>query len=238
MIVNLEFINKSAPEIKKPLVIAAMQDMGNVGSIVVNFINKSLGTTPFRHVKSTRPPYVYDRGGFIEIPEEKWEYRFGNDFIIFGGGSGQPQQNDELNELCQDVIDTAKKYEAKFIYTVGGFHTSRQFGKYPTTYVTTTSKSLLDQVQRLGIETTPQESVITGFNGLILGYAKLNGINGMGLYGELLEPNIPQYRAAKSIIQTLEKLTYQKLGNLNELDVKAEAVDSQLKGGVKDDYDL
>ncbi len=235
---SLEFINKSEPEIRKPLVIAAMQDMGNVGSIVVNFINKSLDTIPFRHVKSTRPPYVYDRGGFIEIPEEKWEYRFGNDFIIFGGGPGQPQQNDELNELCQDVINIAKKYDAKFIYTVGGFHTSKQFGKHPTTYVTTTSKSLLDQIQRLGIETTPQESVITGFNGLILGYAKLNGINGMGLYGELLEPNIPQYRAAKSIIQTLEKLTYQKLGDLSELDAKADAVDNQLKGGIKDDYDF
>ena len=235
---SLEFINKLEPGIRKPLVIAAMQDMGNVGSIVVNFINKSLHTTSFRHVKSTRPPYVYDRGGFIEIPEEKWEYRFGSDFIIFGGGPGQPQQNDELNELCQDVINIAKKYEAKFIYTVGGFHTSKQFGKHPTTYVTTTSKSLLDQVQRLGIETTPHESVITGFNGLILGYAKFNGINGMGLYGELLEPNIPQYRAAKSIIQTLEKLTYQKLGDLSELDAKADAVDKQLNGGINDDYDL
>ena len=234
----MEFINEVEPEIRKPLVIAAMQDMGNVASIVVNFINKSLGTTPIRHVKSTTPPYVYDRGGFIEIPEEKWEYRFGSDFIIFGGGAGQPQQNDELNELCQDVIDIAKKYDAKFIYTVGGFHTSRQFGKHPTTYVTTTSKSLLEQVRSLGIETTPQESVITGFNGLILGYAKLNGINGMGLYGELLEPNIPQYRAAKSIIQTLEKLTYQKLGDSSELDAKADAVDSQLKGHTKDDYDL
>ena len=234
----MEFINEVEPEIRKPLVIAAMQDMGNVASIVINFINKRLGTTPFRHVKSTTPPYVYDRGGFIEIPEEKWEYRFGSDFIIFGGGAGQPQQNDELNELCQDVIDIAKKYDAKFIYTVGGFHTSRQFGKHPTTYVTTTSKSLLEQVRSLGIETTPQESVITGFNGLILGYAKLNGINGMGLYGELLEPNIPQYRAAKSIIQTLEKLTYQKLGDSSELDAKADAVDSQLKGHTKDDYDL
>ena len=56
---SLEFINKSEPKIRKPLVIAAMQDMGNVGSIVVNFINKSLDTIPFRHVKSTRPPYVY-----------------------------------------------------------------------------------------------------------------------------------------------------------------------------------
>ena len=72
-------------------------------------------------------------------------------------------------------------------------------------------------VKKLGIETTPTESVITGFNGLILGYAKLNGINGIGLYGELLEPRIPQYRAARTIIETLEKLTYQKLGDTKEL---------------------
>ena len=84
-------------------------------------------------------------------------------------------------------------------------------------------------VKKLGIETTPTESVITGFNGLILGYAKLNGINGIGLYGEILEPRIPQYRAAKAIIQTLEKLTYQKLGDLNELDMKADAIESRFK---------
>jgi hypothetical protein len=232
----MEFVNKLEPEINKPLIIAAMQDMGNVGSIVVNFINKGLSTVPFRSVKSNRPPYVFDKGGYIEVPEEHWEYRYGNDIIVFGGGRGQPEQSDELNELCQDVIDTAKKHDAKFIYTVGGFHTSRQFGKYPCTYVTTTTKTLLEQVRNLGIETTPHESVITGFNGLILGYAKMNGINGMGLYGELLDPSIPQYRAAKSIIETLEKLTYQKLGNLSELDVRADAVDNQLKNNNNDEY--
>ena len=109
----MEFIDKEEPDVKKPLIIAAMQDMGNVGSIVVNFINKHLKTIPFREVKSTRPPYVYDKGGYIEIPEEKWEYRYGNDVIVFGGGTGQPQQNDELNELCQDVINVAKRYSAK-----------------------------------------------------------------------------------------------------------------------------
>ena len=70
---------------------------------------------------------------------------------------------------------------------------------------------------------------------MILGYAKLNGLNGIGLYGELLNPEIPQYRAAKSILQTLEKLTYQKLGDLSELDVQADAVDNQLQGDIKDD---
>ncbi len=232
----MEFEDTRQPDVKKPLIIAAMQDMGNVGSIVVNFINKNLGTAQFRTATSSRPPFVYDKGGYVEIPEEKWEYRFAKDIIIFGGGRGQPQENDSLNELCQDVINVAKKYDAKFIYTLGGYHTSRSFGKSPTTYVTTTSQHLLDLVKKLGIETTPTESVITGFNGLILGYAKLNGINGIGLYGELLEPRIPQYRAAKAIIQTLEKLTYQKLGDLNELDVKAEAIESRFKadGDVND----
>ena len=100
----MKFENIREPDIKKPLIIAAMQDMGNVGSIVVNFINKSLGTAQFRNAKSSRPSFVFDKGGYIEIPEEKWEYRFAKDIIVFGGGRGQPQENDELNELCQDVI--------------------------------------------------------------------------------------------------------------------------------------
>ena len=62
-----------------------------------------------------------------------------------------------------------------------------------------------------------------------MGYAKLNEINGIGLYGELLEPRIPQYRAAKTILETLEKLTYQKLGDLSELDMKAEAIENRFK---------
>jgi len=56
----MEFINKLEAGVSKPLVIAAMQDMGNVGSIVINFINKHMHTVPFRYAKSTKPPYVYD----------------------------------------------------------------------------------------------------------------------------------------------------------------------------------
>ena len=124
---EIEDIRK--PDIKKPIIIAAMQDMGNVGSIVVNYINKNLGTTEFRNISSTKPSFVYDKGGYIDIPEEKWQFRFAKDFIVFGGGHGQPQDNQELNEICQEVINVAKKYDAKFIYTVGGYHTTRSIGK-------------------------------------------------------------------------------------------------------------
>jgi predicted ATP-grasp superfamily ATP-dependent carboligase len=42
------------------------------------------------------------------------------------------------------------------------------------------------------------------------------------MYGELNEPKIPQYRAAISIIKTLEKLTYRKLGNTSSLELMAQ----------------
>ena len=160
---------------------------------------------------------------------EGWQYRYTDDLIIFGGGNGQPQNNNELNLLCQDVIDVAKKYSAKFIYTLGGFHTNRILKGYPKTYITTTSIELTKQMERLGVDMTPQKSLITGFNGLILGFAKKYEIQGMGMYGELNNPEIPQYRAAISIIKTIEKLTYRKLGDTKELEILAQEIENKFK---------
>ena len=225
----MEFIQNIEPDIKKPIIIAAMQDMGNVGSIVIDFINESLKTKTFRTSKTSNPTYVVDKGGYIELPNESWEYKYTDDLIIFGGGKGQPQNKDELNDLCQDVINIAKKYSAKFIYTLGGFHTNRVFNDFPKTYITTTSIELTKQMQRLNVDTTPQKSIITGFNGLILGFAKMNLIQGIGMYGELNEPEIPQYRAAISIIKTLEKLTYRKFGDVSSLEIIAQEMERKFK---------
>ena len=225
----MEFTQDEEPNVEKPIVIAAMQDMGNVGSIVINFINDSLRTKIFRIARTSDPSYVVDRGGYIDLPNESWEYKYTEDLIIFGGGKGQPQGNSEINALCQDVIDIAKKYSAKFIYTLGGFHTNRVLDNNPKTYITTTSMELTKQMKGLNVETTPQKSIITGFNGLILGFAKKNGIQVIGMYGELNEPEIPQYRAAISIIKTLEKLTYRKLGDTNQLEVMAQEIERKFK---------
>jgi len=233
---DMDYIQESEPNLKKPIVIAAMQDMGNVGGIVIDFLNNQLKTQRFRLAKSSYPTYVIDKGGYIGLPDENWEYCYTDDLIVFGGGIGQPQTNEELHSLCQDVIDVAKKYSSKFIYTFGGFHTNRELNKSPKTYVTTTSSQLTNQLEKLNVNITPQKSVITGFNGLILGYAKMNGIQGIGLYGELNDPEIPQYRAAVSIIKTLEKLTYQKLGNTSELEIMANNIDEKMKNRWSPNY--
>jgi uncharacterized protein len=223
------FVKLEEPFLQKPIIIAAMQDMGNVGSIAIDAINKNLKTRPFRHVYPPSPNYVIDNGGYVDFQQERWEYRYTKGVIIFGGGTGQPQTNQELYELCQDIIDIAKMYSAQLIYTLGAFHTNRIVDKKPETFVTTTSRELTEQIIKFGIQATPQSSLITGFNGLMLGFAKINNIKGIGLYGVLNNPRIQQYRAAKSVLQILERLTYQRFGNLEELDVMAEAVDKEIE---------
>jgi proteasome assembly chaperone (PAC2) family protein len=232
----MKFVDVKDPGIKKPIVIAAMQDMGNVGTIAIEFINRSLKTILFRYVSSYYPNYVVDKGGYIDFEQERWEYRYAKDTIIFGGGVGQPQTNKELYELCQDVIDIAKTHSAQLIYTVGAFHTNRNIGKQPKTFITTTSPHLTERLKKLSIETTPQSSLITGFNGIILGFAKLNNIQGIGLYSEINDPQIPQYHSAKSVLELLERLTYQKLGGFEELDIMADAVDDEMQKRTKSNH--
>ena len=111
----------------------------------------------------------------------------------------------------------AKSYSVQLIYTLGAFHTDRKYGKSPRTRFTSTSQEMTGQMARLGLEPTPGQSLITGFNGLILGYAKKNNLQGIGLYAEIDVPQVPQYRSAKSVLVSLEKLTYQKFKVLEEL---------------------
>lgn len=231
----MKFAQLAEPSVEKPLIIAALQDMGNVGNIVIDFINKSKNSTPFRTVESSHLSYVLDKGGHIEIPKEIWEYRYAKNIIIFGGGYGQPKTDEDLHELCQDVIGVAKKYSTKFIYTLGGFHTENIILGEPRTFVTTTSQELSAKLEDM-VSLTPSRSFITGFNGLVLGYAKTGGIHGIGLYGELNDPAIPQYSTAKSVIKTLEKLTYQSFGDTHELDVMADNIEKKLKTGWRADY--
>ncbi len=95
--------------------------------------------------------------------------------------------------------------------------------------MTTTTVNLRKQMEKLNLDLTPQKSLISGFNGLILGFAKKYDIQGIGMYGELNQPEIPQYRAAISIIKTIEKLTFRKLGNTKELEILANDVDKKFR---------
>ncbi len=225
----MEIRQVERPSVNKPIMIAAMQDMGNVGNIAIDFVNKSRATKCFREVFPPYPNYVVDNGGEIEFERHSWEYRYAENLIVFGGGVGQPETHEELYGLCQEVIQVAREYSVQLIYTLGAFHTDRKYGDAPDTLVTTTSKQLTQRISGMGFHLTPGSSLITGFNGLILGHAKEAGLQGIGLFAEIDDPQVPQYRSAKSLLLTLGRLTYQEFKGIEELDAIANIVDKEFK---------
>lgn len=213
----MKFYERSVPNLNKPLMIAAMPDMGNVGGIVIDFINRHTNSCSFRIARTTYPDYVINDNGNIHTPREEWVYRHSEGLITFGGTGAQPRDGPELHSMCQDVIEMARRHSVAFIYTVGGFHTDKPVSP-PRTLIAATTPDLTAQIQKAGFASHRGISIIRGFNGIILGYAKAANIRGLGLYGELSDPSKPQYEAAKSIINTLERLTYRKFGDTSRLD--------------------
>ena len=218
----MKFYEDYPPHMDKPIIVAAMPDMGNVAGIVIDFINKSIEAKLFRKMVTTYPSHVTDQDGVIHLPNEEWAYRYASDIITFGGGSGQPRDISEMHAACQDVAEVTRRFSAKLLYTVGGYHTKSPQNP-PRAIVTATTKELSEQLKRSGFASSPHNSVIQGFNGIMLGYAKISGIRGIGIFGELDEPALPQYRAAKSVIKTLEKMTYRSYGDTSYLDAMAES---------------
>lgn len=208
----MKFYEDYPPRADKPIMIAAMPDMGNVGGIVIDFINRAIGAKPFRRIVSTHPSYVVDRDGVVDLPTVEWSYGYSDGLMTFGGKTGQPRDASEMHAACRDVAEVANRFSAKLLYTAGGYHTGKPHNP-PRTLVTATTREMADQLKTSGFEIGARRSTIHGFNGIMLGYAKMAGIRGIGIFGELDEPSRPQYGAAKSVIHTLERLTYRKFGD-------------------------
>jgi predicted ATP-grasp superfamily ATP-dependent carboligase len=74
-------------------------------------------------------------------------------------------------------------------------------------YGVATDQKLLESLKPHGVKTLSNDvKSITWFNGLVLGAAKNKNIDGIGLFGEIFDPEAPQHRAAKNIINKIEKI--------------------------------
>ena len=160
----VKFYEDYPPRTDKPIMIAAMPDMGNVGGIVIDYINRAVKAKVFRKMVTTYPSYVTDREGVISLPNEEWLYRYADGLMTFGGGSGQPRDSSELHAACRDVAEVARRFSARLLYTVGGYHT-RAPQDPPSAVVTATTEELAGQLKRSGFASSPRNSVIQGFNG-------------------------------------------------------------------------
>ncbi|MDE1868576.1 MAG: proteasome assembly chaperone family protein [Candidatus Micrarchaeota archaeon] len=212
-------------KLNKPILIAGLPGIGNVGKLAVDHIRKELGATKFATLYSEHFPHqvIMLKSGGIRLVNNRFYYlkskaKNGNDIVLLTGDAQAvtPEGQYEVNSKIVEFFKT--KLGGTFIYTIGGYSIAQGIVKSPRVFANVSRKEIMGQFKDLGIHFGESKGIIWGSAGLIIAFAKMQGMDGICLMGETAFLELDA-NAAKAVIATLaKKLNLEiKTGNLDKL---------------------
>lgn len=208
-------------KLKDIVLISSLPDMGKVGGLVTQHIAKKISARAAAKIILTDKPWVNHKEGLVELPFDEYKLSVDekNSLVIFTG-ENQPQEPNTVFDLVNFVIEMVQKWgNIKMIISSGGYM-PMQKGYGTEVFGVANSQESLDLLKTHNVKLLGDDvKSITWFNGLVLGIAKNRNINGVGLFGEIYDAELPQHKAAKNIINTIGKLLKLEI-NTEELEQK------------------
>ena len=175
-------------ELKDPIMIEGLPGVGHVGKLVAEHMVEELGVEKIVEIYSPHfPPQVLVKDDFTvqlvknEIYAHKSEDK--NDMLIVVGDH-QSATNEGHYEISSIILDIAKEYGVKRIYTLGGYVTG-QLDEKRTVLGAVNNIDLVEEMKGHGVEFKENEPAggIVGVSGLLLGMGELVGIDAVCLMG-------------------------------------------------------
>lgn len=207
--------------LKDIVLISSLPDMGKVGGIVTQHLTKELQTKKAAKIVLTDKPWVTLKKGLIDLPHDEYELAVDekNSIVVFTG-ENQPQEPASVFEMANFVLSTVSKMgNIKMLISTGGYLPSES-GTGERVFGVATNSILLKNLSEQKVKPLASEvNSITWFNGLILGLGKNQNIDGIGLFGEIVNPETPQFQAASNIIKVIAKMLQLNI-DTSELDKK------------------
>lgn len=240
--ITLKYVTKK-PKLKNPIFIEGLPGIGNVGKLAVEHLIDSVRATKFIELYSKDfPPQVFiNDDGTISLVNNEFYYwkakkRNQRDLILLTGDYQALSSNGQY-ELAEKILDIAEEFNAKEIFTLGGYGLGHEV-REPKVLCATTDKSLVKNMKKYGAIFRKNEpgGGIVGASGLLLGLGKLRGFKGTCFMGEtsgyLVDP-----KSAKAVLNVLTKITNVEI-NLAALEKKAKEIEyiahqlREMEGGI------
>jgi uncharacterized protein (TIGR00162 family) len=218
------------PDLKDPVLIEGLPGVGNVGKLAAEHLIDELKAEKFADVYSKHfPPQVLvgDNGVAKLVNNELFFIKAQDDDsedLILLVGDYQGMTPDGQYELASRVLDVAKEFKVKMIFTLGGYGMGKVI-KEPRVLGATTSDDLVEKMKSFGITFPKGEpgSGIVGASGLLLGLGKIMGIDSVCLMGET-SGYFADPKAATAVLEVLTKVLKVKV-DFKELEIKAKEID-------------
>jgi len=217
----MEIKNIHDYKLKDIVLISSLPDMGKVGGLVTQHIIKKLDAKKAAQIFLADKPWVNLKEGLVNLPTDEYFLAVDekNSIVIFTG-ENQPQEPGTVFKIANKVLDSVSKMgNIKMVISAGGYLPS-EVDKGDAVFGVATNSSSMDLLKSNDVKPLVSEvKSITWFNGVILGISKSKNIDGIGLFGEIVDAESPQYKAASNILKVIGKILKIEIGT-KELDDK------------------
>ena len=203
------------PRLKSPFLLVAWPGMGEVAFKAASYLVEKLKAEEFAQVLPEEFFYLAGstiQDGILDIPQLPqskfyyWKNKSGkNDLIIFLSNA-QPDLA-KAETYSKRIIQLAKSFKAQMLISFASMPQAIDHTQEPRVWFAATSKELRDDLKKLDFNIL-SEGQISGMNGLFLGIAKKEGIEGACLLGEipLYTIQIENPRASQAVLAALLKI--------------------------------
>ena len=257
------------PDLKNPIMFVGWPGIGNIGILAVKNLKDILRAEEFGEIESWEffyPRKVIIKDGLLEsldFPNNKFFYsQIGHKDILFFIGEEQPSEGGRLYgrgekayRMANFVMDVALQFGCKRVYTSGACVSFCHHQMKPRVCAVVSSEPLIEEAKNFSNTVLMSElegrsggeGVITGLNGLLLAVAKMRGVDGMCLMGEipdwLSSAGLPYPKAARSVLEVFAEILGVEF-DLQFLDPIEREVEGMIEGfynkfppDVKKEYD-
>ncbi|MFY9402557.1 MAG: PAC2 family protein [Candidatus Omnitrophota bacterium] len=210
---GVKFIKR--PRLRNPYLIVAWPGMGEVAFRAAAYLIEKLKAEEFASI----PPedFFYLTSSMVdkgllkvpELPHSKFYYHKNkngkNDFIIFISNA-QPDLS-RADEYSRRIIQVAKEFKAKTVVSFASMPLGIDHTQEPGVWFAATSSMIGSKFKRMGLNAL-SAGAISGMNGLFLGIALREGMNGFCLLGEipLYTIQIDNPKASGAVLTALSKV--------------------------------
>ena len=195
------------PELHSPYLICGFPGSGYVGKLAINHLIQELNANHLADIYSSSfPPQIVIRSnGVAELMKNTIFYSkalssSNNDLLLLTGDS-QPENPDSEYLLAEQILDIAAKFNTKKVFTMAAYVTG-VFVDNPRIFGTATDIDIVNTFNEKNVFPMNKGGIVAGMNGLIVGVAKLLGIQGTCLLVET-SGYVVDAKASKSILECL-----------------------------------
>ncbi len=214
------------PVLHEPSMIAAWPGMGYLAKISADYLRRRLKASLFAEIKYYHNVLVYNNGEANLAPIRHKLYASKEHNLVICVGDAQPSIPEESLRLAEKITELALDLGVKRLYTMAAY--PNDFYETPEVYGIYTDVALKAELEAAGVKVLEAEGAVNGLNGVLIGVAKMHGIDGVCLMGDITYANVPQHLSSKVVLEKLATLLNLSI-DTDQLRIRAERIDASIK---------